>query len=455
MQKSLFARKVTAQPISKLIFKFSFVVLLSYMIFNMFIGFYFVLLPIVKRSANDLTNLIHQNIKTWSASSAENKRALSQQLLLSQNILFSMELNQLAANKSTSYLPYIYFLKKNLNQKLDTNLSIDYFPGQQHQYVISINYPKPLYIYFDQSRIGTSPPLVIISILLSSILISILASYFLAHRLDNYFQPLIKASIKLSKGESPEPVEINGPSEIQLLSKSFNNMSNDVHQLLENRTTLLAGVSHNLRTPVARIKLALELLPENTDPELRNKIDRSLNEIDSTIGQFLKMAEGMNTLSPQNASLSLIIKNIIDEINTEGSNTEIKINFSPTTETLCNISVTAIQQILLNLIENSLRYANGSDIEIRIEKCAKQIHIKVIDQGPGIPAEIQHRVFQAFVTHPTRHSEQSNVAGGTGLGLAICQIIAKAHKWELTLDSDSSNGTCACLSIPVDIYEYF
>jgi len=421
------------------------------MIFNMVIGFYFVFYPVMKRSAEDFATLIHVNASTWHKLDENKKTDLAQRILHAHQIIFSSTLMSSNAKQSTSYLPYIYLLNQKLKKRSNNPLTIDYFPAEKYQFRITLQQSPTLYVYFEKSKIGTSPPYVFLSILLSSVLISILASYFLAHRLDKYFQPLIKASIKLSKGESPNPIDITGPSEIQLLSKSFNNMSQDVQQLLENRTTLLTGVSHNLRTPVARIKLGLELLPESTDPELIKKLDRSLNEIDKIIGQFLNMAEGMSTLTPQSCSLNLLIKELISEFN----HIDADISFNPTTEIHCNISVTALKQILINLIENSLRYAHGSVIEIRIQQNNQHILINVIDMGPGIPDEIKNKIFQPFVSQPPHQNNNQknnipqNIPGGTGLGLAICQIIAKAHHWKLSISSESGNGTCASLNIPL------
>lgn len=438
------SKKNRSTPVSSVIFKFSLTVLTGYLVFNMSVGFYFIIYPLIKRSADDFATLIQNNAPGWEHSSEQQRQHLSQHLLKTQNILFSAEPNSTHIEKSHSFLPYIYLLKLSLQARHNAPVQIDYLPTEEYQYLITLSGTQPLYIYFHRSRIGTSPPNVILSIFLSSLLVSILASYLLAQRIDKYFQPLIRAALRLSKGETPDHIEENGPYETQMLSRSFNNMSADVQQLLQNRTTLLAGVSHNLRTPVSRIKLGLELLPESTDAELKRKIDRSLNEIDQVIDQFLKMAAGMSTLDSHACSLNQTINEQISKFDHYSTN----ISFHPEFDFTCHLTKTAFEQILLNLIENSLRYAGNSSIEIVTEKNQQHLLVQVIDHGPGIPDEIRDNVFQPFVSHPPNNSD---VPGGSGLGLAICQIMARAHKWELALDPVSSGGTCARLTLPLSL----
>jgi two-component system osmolarity sensor histidine kinase EnvZ len=236
-------------------------------------------------------------------------------------------------------------------------------------------------------------------------------------------------------GEDFEPLPERGPRELVSLARNFNTMAREISALLSNRTTLLAGISHDLRTPLTRMRLALELLPDNVDAKLIERFERNLETMDSLIGDALRFARGTSE-SPQRVTLAPFIEDVVDgydasipfKVVTEGSREPIELELAPG----------ALKRVLTNLISNAQQHGDGVQVQL------DGTNVHVIDHGGGIPDEYKEQVFQPFFR---LDSSRSSVTGGSGLGLAIVMQLCQAHGWRVRIEDPPGGGTDVVVSL--------
>ena len=221
-------------------------------------------------------------------------------------------------------------------------------------------------------------------------------------------------------------------------------MAGEIEQLLANRTTLFAGISHDLRTPITRMQLALEMLPSDTDPALVANLRQDLGEMNRLISDTLDLARGLGPHEPE----AIDLREFIDGIVTSQRHTGTEIQWTPGTCCICSVDTLALQRILTNLIDNAVRYGGDSPVELRCYCNDHEAVVQVLDHGPGIPASEREQVFQPFHRLETSRSRRT---GGSGLGLAIARQLCDAHSWNIQLLPRKNGGTEAKLKIPLYI----
>jgi two-component system osmolarity sensor histidine kinase EnvZ len=216
------------------------------------------------------------------------------------------------------------------------------------------------------------------------------------------------------------------------LARSFNTMAREISALLSNRTTLLAGISHDLRTPLTRMRLALALLPENVDPKLIARFERNLEVMDGLIGDALRFARG--TQEPaQEVELAPFVRDVL-----AGLEQPIPLTVEHTDGLRLPIAPGALQRVLANVVGNGLQHAEA----VRVHLDGRQIH--VIDAGPGIPPEAREAVFQPFF----RLDSSRNVStGGSGLGLAIVRQLCQAQGWRVAIQDAPGGGSDVVITL--------
>jgi two-component system osmolarity sensor histidine kinase EnvZ len=229
-----------------------------------------------------------------------------------------------------------------------------------------------------------------------------------------------------------------GPRELASLSRRFNAMARQVSDLLSARTTLLAGVSHDLRTPLARMRLALEMLKTTPTPQLIERLERDIAQMNQLIGNVLDLARGLEHEVPASVELRDFLNEIAADFSTKGS--VIGVECPPG---VAAIARQALRRAIGNLLQNALRYAALS----QTGWC-----IGILDRGPGIDPARMETMFQPFQRgDPSR----SPATGGSGLGLAIVRELAHANGWVVKLSSRHGGGleawiTSTVLESPID-----
>jgi two-component system osmolarity sensor histidine kinase EnvZ len=218
-------------------------------------------------------------------------------------------------------------------------------------------------------------------------------------------------------------------------------MSREVAGLLENRTTLLAGISHDLRTPLTRMRLALELLPENEAGELCSGLRRDVDEMDNLLRETLQLARGVgHGEKQQERDLGEIISEVVADCRQDN----VLVKWEPVESFTWSVPVTSLKPVLNNLLENAIRYGNNHPVAIELKKEKGSPVIRVLDRGPGIPEEMRSAVFRPF---QRLENSRSSTTGGSGLGLSIVQQLCNAQGWEVSLQPRSGGGTMAVLRL--------
>ncbi|MFV8449121.1 two-component system sensor histidine kinase EnvZ [Vibrio campbellii] len=269
----------------------------------------------------------------------------------------------------------------------------------------------------------------------------IIAGGWLFIRLQN--RPLIaleKAAKGVGRGEIPPPLPEKGASEIRSVTRAFNQMSKGIQELEEDRALLMAGISHDLRTPLTRIRLATEMMsPE--DSYLAEGIISDTEECNEIISQFMDYLKPVNKESFEQVDINTITSDVATSEG--GYEVEIETDLNPTMPTAQGSSI-AIKRAVSNLVVNALRYGNGwVKISTGVTADKQLVWVCVEDNGPGIEQSQIARLFEPFTRGDTARGSE-----GTGLGLAIVKRIVIQHSGSVVVRNRSEGGLSAQISFP-------
>nr|WP_245926965.1 ATP-binding protein [Breoghania corrubedonensis] len=249
-------------------------------------------------------------------------------------------------------------------------------------------------------------------------------------------QHLANAMESFGKGHSVESFRPRGAEEVRRASAAFQRMSRRIERQIEQRTIMLAGVSHDLRTILTRFRLQLALIGDNEETE---DLKRDIEEMNSMLEAYLAFARGDGDEIPSEVDIALMIEDLEADAETAGA----KASSSFTGKPVARVKASAFRRCLTNLVANAARH--GKCVEI--SGCHEHgwLTITVDDDGPGIPEEDRENAFRPF----HRFDEARNLdATGTGLGLTIARDIARGHGGDLTLRESPMGGLRAELRVP-------
>jgi two-component system osmolarity sensor histidine kinase EnvZ len=274
------------------------------------------------------------------------------------------------------------------------------------------------------------------------ILLSLASAFLIAERINRPLNLLVKAADRLRMGEQPPPLPEEGLDELRAVNHAFNQMSEALTRLDAERTLLLAGISHDLRTPLARLRLAVEMLPDEQSGSLRDGMVQDITDMDNIIHQFLDFVRGIEGEPTQMIDINSLLKSIYERHIRAGRNLVLKL--SPTH--LIPLRPLAMQRLLNNLIDNAFAYSKN-EVTVTTTITAGSIILSVLDKGPGIPESQMQRLLRPFERLDTARGNE----GGSGLGLAIANRIARLHKGELSLKNRPEGGLEASLTLPIHV----
>lgn len=403
---------------------------------------YFLMLPLARRSAADLAGLMSLSAQTWSELPPATRPAFEIELMRSHTLALRAEPPQVA-NIPSWEEPYLKFLLAALSARTGEPLahSRELIGGEAWFWVSLPAGGGRLSVGLPYTRIGPRPVHALLVSLAMGVLLTLVAAGWLARRTTRPLQRLEQAVTSLGRGETPAHLPETGPREIAALSRHFNEMARQVEDLLAARTVLLAGVSHDLRTPLARLRLAVEMLVRKPGPELVAQVEHDIEAMDRLIADVLTLARGLGHEAVQPVVLPELLAELVDS--TPGAVGRVQIQSIDLT---LEAPAGALRRILANLLENALRYGDGQPVTLKAEVENGCCRIGVLDRGPGIPPEALEAVFRPFFRLEASRSVET---GGSGLGLAIVRQLAAAQGWQVTLQARDGGGLVAWLEIPL------
>ena len=261
--------------------------------------------------------------------------------------------------------------------------------------------------------------------------IAILATFLLVWRLNRPLGELARAAAKLGKGGNPAPVAEAGPAEIRALACAFNQMKEDLRQGERERATFLAGVSHDLRTPLARLRLDVEMLEGKVGAEVQRGMIEDLNDMNAIIDQFIDFTRSEAAEKPSRVNISELARSCAERANRSG----VKVQCDLVDVPAMMLRPLAMQRLVDNLVQNAARHGGG-EVALRTAREGRMVTLAVLDRGPGIPAEMADHLKQPF----TRRDVARSGSSGAGLGLAIADRVALLHGGRLELLARPGGG---------------
>jgi two-component system osmolarity sensor histidine kinase EnvZ len=298
------------------------------------------------------------------------------------------------------------------------------------------------WVFMPRSRLERNDPLRWLGWGALVLALALLGAFLIVARVNRPLRELAVAADQIGHGKTPPPIAETGPEEIRTLARAFNQMSADLKRLDDERALLLAGVSHDLRTPLSRIRLGLEMMDEK-GAGLKAGMVQDVEDIDAAINQFLDFAritEG-EAVVPE-GDLNALAREVCDRYSRSGK--PLTARFAPRLPPIA-LRPLAIQRLVANLVDNALRHGGGT-VELETGIDSSRATIEVLDRGPGIPPEEAERMLRPFTRLDTARS-----SAGSGLGLAIVDRIARLHGGSVQLLPRPGGGLRARVELPLKI----
>jgi two-component system, OmpR family, osmolarity sensor histidine kinase EnvZ len=237
-------------------------------------------------------------------------------------------------------------------------------------------------------------------------------------------------------GRDPGPIHPEGATEVRRAGAAFNRMQERVRRFLIQRTEMLAGVSHDLRTPLTRMRLALAMFPQREEvaSDIR-ELASDVEEMERMIEGYLTFARGERAEQAEPVNLAVMLEQVADAARRAGADVELEV---PAELTL-KLRVNAVRRAITNLVDNARRHARRVVVSAN-HAGSRAVSVMVDDDGPGIAEDRRESVFRPF---------ESGSAGGTGLGLTIARDIVRAHGGDIVLEDSPLGGLRARIRLPV------
>lgn len=389
--------------------------------------------PMVQRSAEDFASLVQHAALLYQRTPEAERDGLRERLQKTQGLIVEPAVR--AASGNPARLPYFHHLQKTLARLAGEAVSL-----RQQDDTYMIDYPiegETLRFRFNHSRIGTQPGLALVAMAAMALIASLVCTLLLAKRLTYPIKLMANSTQARLDGHLADPLPEEGPHELRDIARNFNEATSQTRALLDNRATMLAGISHDLRAPITRARMALELARESMDETLALRIERALMQMETLTAQYLDFTVG----SIKEAASPLNISAVLKEVAQTYKTTSISFDIS---ESIVYLPSRAFGRCAQNLIDNAVKHGVGTPVEISFHKMESTWVLEVADHGAGIPASELSQVFQPF-----RRLDTARTQPGSGLGLSIVQEICRTQGWFVSLLPRPGGGLLARLSLPL------
>ena len=275
---------------------------------------------------------------------------------------------------------------------------------------------------------------------------AMLGAYAIVSRINGPMRGLAAAAVRLGRGETPDRLREDGPAEVRALTRAFNQMAANLARLDADRTVLLAGVSHDLRTPLSRLRLEVEMLSK--DAQSKGGMIQDIEDMDAIIGQFLAYVQEGAAEPKQTVDLNALARAAAERYERLGKKVVLDAVEVPSLP----LRATAVTRLINNMLDNAFKYGRRpeqpqAEVTLRTARQGDQVCLSVLDRGPGIPESEFARLKKPFTRLDTSRSN----AVGSGLGLAIVDRIARQHEGRLWLTARDGGGLGATVELPIEL----
>ena len=393
-----------------------------------------VLQPILERSADDEAALLVLSAQTWVELDPDVRPVFELELAESHDLIIANE--QVDEGLPVNDLRYAKVLADQLARRIGAPVTLT--RTEELMWAKVPMAERDIRIGFSENRRSIETLYVAAIILVAGAAIVFLTSLFIVHRIARPLMRTADLAETFRGGEDFLPLPEEGPRELMSLARNFNTMARDISALLANRTTLLAGISHDLRTPLARMRLAVELLPDEVSPAIRQRFERNLIAMDDLISDAMQFAKGAAE-APQMINVRGLFEELINQ-----SEEPLRSHIELPQSLQMPIAVGALKRVLQNLISNGIQHGDAVVVGVRLAESA--LEICVDDSGPGIPQASREKVFEPFYR---LESSRSINTGGSGLGLAIVAQLCQSHGWRVAIEDSPGGGARVRLHLPL------
>ena len=401
------------------------------------------ILPVAERSADDLAGLIVLSAQTWVELPPKTREAFERELARRHGLRLTTV--DVGATEDAPNFAFREQIEAALSRRVGTEIKLRGVPGTKAAWLDIPLGGHDLRTGFFPDRYAVKVPLAAIAVVAVGTFLSLLTALFLVRRITVPLARAAQAARQVGAGELPEPLPETGPAELAELARRFNTMATEVRELLDNRTTLLAGISHDLRTPMTRLQLNLEMLRDDSSPARIDhahsndaRIDRAVGDLadmNKLITGYLELARTTQAEMRVRFDLAGLLEEVAADAGLEWS-----------AAAPCEIEAgrLAVRRIVANLVQNAQRYGGDMPVELTLECGENRARVIVRDAGSGIPEDQLEKVFRPFYR---LEASRSQATGGTGLGLAIVRQLAETNGWKVLLQNRPQGGLEAVLEI--------
>ena len=393
-----------------------------------------VLYPLAERSAEDLAGLIVISAKTYAELPADTRPAFLASLQADDGVEIAQHLDRSVTH--THGHIYGWLLSRALSRRLGKPIAVDVLGGDVRTFWVPVPVAgQQIWVHFDRRRLASSLPVAMIFVISFSTLALLVLTMILVRRV---LRPLNVISEALRRSlQAPLPsLPHGGAYEFQNILNIFAELRTRLQAMIDHQSLLLTGISHDLRSPLARLRMAWELLPESTPQHLRDGMLQDMERMDALLAQSLALGRGL-AAKVADFDLMVLLAEVCADFERAGGEWEATLPrrypFRGDRE--------ALRRLLSNLLENALRYGGGK-IHVKLQKTPGCFLLHLCDSGSGIPEADLEKVFEPFV----RLDDARGHGEGSGLGLAIARQLAEAQGMRLRLFNAAGGGLCAELS---------
>ena len=263
-----------------------------------------------------------------------------------------------------------------------------------------------------------------------------IATLFMRNQVRSVLR-LATAADRFGKGLDTPDIKPEGATEVRQAAQAFNQMRQRIARQIQQRTSMLAGVSHDLRTPLTRMRLQLAMM-EGTDGV--DDLTLDIAEMERMIEGYLAFARGEGSETAESGDFSALVADVVAGFQRQGKSIEL-VEQTPVT---LIFRPNVMRRALGNLIGNAVRY--GNSVAVALRTTATMVEVQIDDDGPGIPKHMRDEVFKPFKRLEESRNQET---GGVGLGLSIAQDVVRAHGGDIVLSDSSMGGLCVLVHLPL------